>query len=463
MMDSLEKAETGLQPARTPSAIARETLKLLARRRQEPSPENYRMLYEEVAGKGNEEQPHAALLTNGWHHVEALQEPLARLVENSVPAHPTEDSDLSRQMAKIAALLRQEAPNLGTLKTMLDTFNLCLDGDKQERTELQVGQWELLRLMLRNIGNLSIDDRWLAGQTESLLAASTPPMSLRRIDALRGKLVDVIEKQTQAKQGLIDAQTNMKGMFETFLQTLGRIAACNEAHYSVIETCTRRINGATTLSDITPVMREAFMASRVMADEALVMQRELFMMREKAQATDAEMKTLRDQLDDLSALVTRDALTGVLNRRGLDEAFEREISAATRRGSELSLALLDVDNFKEINDRLGHESGDRALLHLMDVVKECLRPQDSIARYGGEEFVLLLPETGLAEALQVMTRLQRELTKRLFFRDNERILITFSAGVTQLAVGETPCVAIHRADEAMYLAKRAGKNRVQSA
>lgn len=153
-------------------------------------------------------------------------------------------------------------------------------------------------------------------------------------------------------------------------------------------------------------------------------------------------------------------MTGALNRKGLDEAIDREISSVRRKDTPLCMALLDIDNFKKLNDALGHATGDLALAHLATVARECMRPQDSLARYGGEEFVILLPDTPLDRGVEAMTRLQRELTKRFFLAGTEKILITFSAGVAQLAANETGSAAIKRADQAMYLAKRAGKNRV---
>ena len=122
--------------------------------------------------------------------------------------------------------------------------------------------------------------------------------------------------------------------------------------------------------------------------------------------------------------------------------------------------MLDIDNFKKLNDTLGHATGDQALTHLATVARECMRPQDTLARYGGEEFVILLPDTPLDKGVEAMTRLQRELTKRFFMAGAEKVLITFSAGVAQLVSDESGAEAIKRADQAMYLAKRAGKNRV---
>jgi diguanylate cyclase len=153
-------------------------------------------------------------------------------------------------------------------------------------------------------------------------------------------------------------------------------------------------------------------------------------------------------------------LTGALNRKGLDEAMEKEISRLRRQGGTLSLALLAIDNFKKLNDSIGHSAGDAALVHLAKVVEEVVRPDDTLARYGGEEFVVLLPNTTGDEAVAVMTRVQRELTRKFFLNKNDKILITFSCGVAEIANEEEPYDALKRADAAMYLAKRAGKNRV---
>jgi diguanylate cyclase len=112
---------------------------------------------------------------------------------------------------------------------------------------------------------------------------------------------------------------------------------------------------------------------------------------------------------------------------------------------------------------MGHDIGDQALIHLANVCRDTLRPQDTVARYGGEEFVILLPETPVEEAVVALTRLQRELTKKFFLNGNEKVLITFSAGVTQLRPEDEQSSVIKRADEAMYKAKQTGKNRVITA
>ena len=169
---------------------------------------------------------------------------------------------------------------------------------------------------------------------------------------------------------------------------------------------------------------------------------------------------MEQELENLTERAREDQLTGTLNRRGLDDAFKREAARADRQNSPMCVALLDIDNFKKLNDTLGHQAGDEALMHIVQVVKDDLRPGDTLARYGGEEFVILLPDSSVKEAVEVMSRLQRELTKRFFLHNNEKLLITFSCGVSQRAAAEDLEAAVARADRALYEAKRAGKNRV---
>jgi diguanylate cyclase len=165
----------------------------------------------------------------------------------------------------------------------------------------------------------------------------------------------------------------------------------------------------------------------------------------------------------MSELAREDPLTRSLNRRGMMEALGREMNRARRYGIPLCIALLDIDNFKQLNDKLGHQAGDGALVHLVTVIKATLRQMDVIARFGGEEFLLLLPNTGLDDAMHAVTRIQRELTRSIFMHEHQRVLVTFSAGAALVAAGESQDSLIQRVDAALYRAKREGKNRVVAA
>jgi diguanylate cyclase (GGDEF)-like protein len=158
----------------------------------------------------------------------------------------------------------------------------------------------------------------------------------------------------------------------------------------------------------------------------------------------------------------RDPLTGLLNRRRFVELAQRELDVARRARMPLSIALLDIDDFKQVNDKYGHAVGDAALQAVALAFGASLRSTDLAARWGGEEFALVLPATGQADAAEV---LQRALTAirnlRLAVSGGHVISCTASAGLAQSLEGTTRCEDIvARADVAMYRAKVAGKDRV---
>jgi two-component system cell cycle response regulator len=160
-------------------------------------------------------------------------------------------------------------------------------------------------------------------------------------------------------------------------------------------------------------------------------------------------------------MATTDALTGLLNRRAFLESTGREVARARRYNDQLSVILLDVDHFKNINDRRGHAAGDVVLTALGRLLSAAVRTCDIVARWGGEEFVLVLPSTGLEGAEQVAERVREQLAASLMLDPRgDAVPVTASFGVAQLATGESLEQLIDRADRAMYTAKSGGRNRV---
>jgi diguanylate cyclase (GGDEF)-like protein len=171
---------------------------------------------------------------------------------------------------------------------------------------------------------------------------------------------------------------------------------------------------------------------------------------------------LRRDRDHARRLADIDALTGLYNRRAWTDrmlALEEELQ---RQGHSFSVLFLDLDLFKELNDRLGHEAGDTALRVLAGVMREELREQDIIGRYGGEEFVVGLPGADRAHASLVAERIRQRL-QDLSNADPARAMRTVSIGVATLHKGENTNALLQRADAAMYAAKAAGRNRVMHA
>ena len=392
---------------------------------------------------------------------------IGRLIEYCQPALGTDDERFAEQTAAMVKALRQSggdsAVDIVAVKTMLVNYGHRLSFVAEDQSEIKVVLLKLLHLVFENIADLSPDEQWLRGQMDSLVAASVPPLSLRRLDDVEMRLKDVIFKQKEAKDRAILAQNELRDMLKAFVERLSEITQSTGNFQEKLEESARLIEQAKSMAEIAPVLKDVVGATRNMATDSKTARNELSAMRARATSTEAEIAKLHQELDRVSAEARHDSLTGALNRKGLDEALERELSTVRRKETPLCMALLDIDNFKKLNDTLGHAKGDEALNHLATVARECMRPQDTLARFGGEEFVILLPDTPLDRGIDALTRLQRELTKRFFMAGTEKVLITFSAGVAQLVQGETGQEAIRRADQAMYLAKRAGKNRVLGA
>jgi two-component system, cell cycle response regulator len=163
----------------------------------------------------------------------------------------------------------------------------------------------------------------------------------------------------------------------------------------------------------------------------------------------------------------RDPLTGVFNRRYFDERLTAECAAALRHGRALSLLMIDVDDFKLLNDRHGHQVGDAVLQSMANTVKEGLRREDVMFRYGGEEFAILLRETALEGARQLADRLIKKTARMRHHVSEKRgapgIAITMSIGVAAFSPGMGERDLVQLADAGLYHAKRTGKNRVESA
>ncbi len=382
-------------------------------------------------------------LIQQFGHVPALVEEARVLAQQARSARDSEE------LARLAAGLKQFC------------FKLGLQGE--DGVKLQQGLLRLFNLLVENVGELLGDDQWLRGQLAVLREIMSSPLDLRVIDEAERNLKQVIFRQGVLKHSMNEAKATLKNMVARFVDRLGELSESTGEYHDKIESYSRKISQTEDIGELNQILTEVMRETRSIQSSALRSRDELVTARKEAEAAQAKVRQLEVELEQVSGKVREDQLTGTLNRRGLDDAFEREAARADRQESPLCLALLDIDNFKQLNDTHGHQAGDHALVYLVGMVRETVRPNDEVARFGGEEFLILLPDTGMEEAVSVMARLQRNLTKKFFLHDNERLLITFSAGVAERASGETRDAVLGRADKALYRAKRAGKNRVLAA
>jgi diguanylate cyclase len=320
----------------------------------------------------------------------------------------------------------------------------------------------LLKLLVDNISELVAEDQWLRGQISVVQTILTSPLDRAQIKSAEKSLKEVIYKQGMIKHSLAEVKTAFKNMLATFVDRLSHMTQTSGDYQDKISSYSHLLTETDDIFKINEILEKIMEDTHLMQTDIVHSRDLLISQQDEVMTAQEKIRHLQEELSQLSEVVRVDQLTGVLNRRGFDDAILREVSRVKRTRGTLALAMLDVDNFKQLNDTYGHQVGDVALQHLAQVIRDTLRPTDVISRFGGEEFIILLPDTDIEAANNAITRLQRALTKRFFMGNNQRLLITFSAGISIYRQEEDQMTAISRADQAMYLAKKAGKNRVMT-
>lgn len=391
-----------------------------------------------------------------------LIELLAQALLHGVLPRIAQFPELATRATDLANLARgaRDIDTLNRFSKDMRQFWLELELRADADQEVLNGLMRLLRLLIGNITELLQDDQWLRGQLTIMQEIMNAPLNPRVIAEAEQRFKEVVFKQGTLKHSLNEAKTTLKNLVTVFITRMGEMSEHTDEYHKKIENYAGELSATEDLPSINKILQEIISDTKNMHLDMVRSHQDLLHARRQAENAETKMRELETELGEISELIYQDHLTGALNRRGMDEAFVREFARAERAQTPLSIALLDIDHFKKINDSYGHEAGDQALIHLTNVIKEILRPVDAVARFGGEEFVIILPDTSAEEGVNIMTRLQRDLTKRFFLHDNTKVLITYSAGVAQRMEAETTDAMIARADAALYRAKQAGRNRV---
>jgi diguanylate cyclase len=390
---------------------------------------------------------------------------IAQVLEMGMSVLLGHDPELANQADFLAKQARgaRDAKAIAALRTDVRSFLLQVELIGANNTDVQHGLLRLLRLVIENAAELTADDQWLNGQITALHDIVSRPLDLVMIEHAERSLREAIQGQGALRDRLTEAKTALKSMVSGFVERLGEFSQSTGEYHEKLGVISEKVQKADNISELSSVLEEITRETRNVQQATLRSREETLETRRQVDAAERRIRELQAELARVSEKVREDQLTGALNRRGLEQEYDRAVVASEGRGQPMSVALLDIDNFKSLNDTYGHNAGDTALVHLARVIKDTVRPSDVVCRYGGEEFVIMLAGASQDDAVQIMSRVQRELTKRFFLHDNKRLLITFSAGVALRQPGESRDDLIARADAAMYTAKRTGKNRVVSA
>jgi len=390
-----------------------------------------------------------------WERVVAT---LDATVAHALPRQESEGRKLAEAIADVTRRIQAE----GATPPLADELAaLCERADRvlEHRHHLLEQLGGLCQELTASLTDLAENDSWAKGQCDAMRLRIGEGLTARGVKSVSELLHTTRERQSQLRAERERARDALKSLINRMLSELGELGSQTGRFHESVGRYADVIEKADTLESLAGVVREMVEESRTV--QALVAQTQQRLQDEHAKATGLTQRVgeLESELRRLSDEVSTDQLTQIANRRGLLQAFDAERSRMERGGGQLAVGLLDIDNFKRLNDELGHSVGDEALRSLAAVVSKSLRPTDRVARYGGEEFVMLLPETPLDEGQQILTRLQRSLSGGLFMHEQKQVFVTFSAGVTAYREGERLEDALERADQALYEAKRTGKNR----
>ena len=379
-------------------------------------------------------------------------------VREGLPARTAADHPLAQALAAVTRRIQSEGAS-GPLADEVE--QLCERASRvlQQRHHLVDQLGGLCRELTEGLTDLAEDDSWAKGQCDAMRTRLDEGLTARGVRSVTELLHGTRERQGQLRIERSRARDALKTLINRMLSELDELGSQTGRFHESVGRYADVIEHADSLESLAGVVREMVEESHTV--QQLVQQTQERLQSEHSKASDLTQRVveLEVELQRLSDEVSTDQLTQVANRRGLLQAFEVERSRVERGGGELCIGLLDIDNFKRLNDELGHGVGDIALKSLADVVSKTLRPSDHVARYGGEEFVVLLPDTRVDEGQEILTRLQRSLSGGLFMHEDKQVLVTFSAGVTLYRTGEPIEDGLERADQALYEAKRTGKNR----
>lgn len=332
---------------------------------------------------------------------------------------------------------------------------------QRDTAKLRKVNAELVEIVMSLAGSfeaIADEGSWIVSQVDVVRDAVRDGADRRSLAAARSLLQQALVTQHSISRSRRDALASLRDLLPHLVHQMSHIGSRSGEFGDTLTGHMQAISEADSLESIADRVRGLLADTHSMHESVDDARRALSDRSARAQALECEVERLERELAQASERLLTDHLTRTANRAGLEKAFDRALVDLRRTGDPIAIALLDIDDFKKVNDALGHQAGDGALRHLAGLLQSKVRPGDTVARYGGEEFVILLPGMTDVQARELLVRVQRELTREVYLYEARQIFITFSAGTTRVDPQDSLESALGRSDDAMYQAKNAGKN-----
>jgi len=259
-------------------------------------------------------------------------------------------------------------------------------------------------------------------------------------------------------QALHDTSVRMESLMADMVAQVGAMGDDAHEYGQVLQAVRGEMGNVNGLDDVKKIVTNVLTATRAMEEKNRELENRL------SESTE-QVGKLKGDLEDMKREALTDGLTGIANRKNFDMILRSATTESAENGDDLALLMIDIDHFKKFNDTFGHQVGDQVLRLLSATLRDCVKGQDTPARYGGEEFSVILPHTNLKNAFAVAENIRMQVAnKKVVNKKTGQDMgrITVSIGVSRFDHSEPLAQFIARADQALYLAKRTGRNRVMS-
>jgi diguanylate cyclase len=345
-------------------------------------------------------------------------------------------------------------------ENVVDINNRLKDSENRENAYNKV-----IRILLVLIKEFALDiaeiktDRFYAsmdGFSEKFLAQKTPKRILSGFDKQKTIISAFIDDQ---KGYLSEREDELRKIIDLLTRAMVSVDSENDAYHRKIMQQSEKMEKITRLDDIRKI--KSALEKEVETLRETVRNKQAGE-QARIQNLSSQVKTLSHELEQAKKESLRDGLTGIYNRRAFDDYLQSLTERNLLHRQDFSVLILDIDDFKAVNDTYGHPVGDRVLLAMANTFGQMVRSDDFLARYGGEEFVMVLPGASRRNAAKKAKQICKTIHKTRFTLDQDDsqppLALTVSIGVTAFKKGDMAATVLERADQALYQAKQAGKN-----
>lgn len=392
-------------------------------------------------------------LLNALINLDEDKKRIERLTENLIEliAVIERKSSLEIKASSAEEALQNAINELNSIKEKLE----CIEKERIDYIRAYVV--DLVKQITEGTGStdVKIIAEYTIDRIEKEPASLFQPEVFRRIQDL------ILEKEKEIEVERSKLREQLKKVLKSIISTINSLSDSEDVILGHLNEHLTDIEDVLNLTNLDEITERLTQLSARLRDTIKKTQRELKKTREELGKNAQIIEQLKVELEKYKEMAIVDELTGILNRRGILDMLTKEISRSERFKLPLSVTMIDIDDFKDVNDTYGHLTGDKVLRAVAQIMKSNIRSIDLLGRYGGEEFLLVFPNTPKENAKIAAEKLRKEVESHRFKYKDKEFRITISAGVAEYSFGDDINSLISKADEALYKAKSSGKNRVE--